>query len=997
MPSETYGFTGGWQRFNVPKGVDRVTITLRGGGSGSRAAGMVTGQLRVKDTQVLYVGVGRAGFAASGHNGGNPCFGGGGAGGDAHGGNGGNGGGGASVIRLGSASGTIRCVAGGAGGDSGDGGHGGVGGGLTGGFGTPGTSGTGETGNATGGSQSQGGKGGTSTTGKTYWGEDAANAVLSHGGTGAGPNQNNTHGGGGGGGGYRAGGGGQAAAIGITPGGGAGGGSNYIGALIGYDSVQGGGGTGNGQVVISWVNPNAKNLPPSPPTDVKIDSKTATDGQATKSTGRVTVSAKIDDPRPNQKVRLVVYYSTRSDFSNSAVERSDYMEQGKKKGQEVEPVRASVTLTGLDRNTRYYLRLYTQDSTGKFSQTYRTTNFWTNRKPNQPKLLVPDDGSTVGSEENTTFTWKFSDPDGGTPQNAFEFRYRLAARPGQSAGEWKTTRRTTSQESFTLDANSTRGNKLYSWTVRTQDPQGSWGPWAPPFSLYVEAPASAPYLLSPVKREAVIVSNDAVFAWEFVDPHPGATQVSADVRYRVLGTADWITVYEAATTEFSYAAPAGTFAPDYTYEWQARTTSSTTYVSEWSDSETFNTIYQPGHAIPAAPVDGTLAPSLGCGENRAFIYDRGGKVPRGQELTAQAVSITWSRVRDDKSEASVVLSGIDADMAAFLDTVHTWMHELVIFRDGVRVWEGPITLTTDEVDGFTIHAQDCFAYLYRRIMRVGYDDSYQVINGEQTGIRTVVERAGLIVTNCLSYDDPNLLPYLTIISNSGDAPEARVVPDYAKTAYEEIDDMAANAGLDYTTVGRRIIFWDTHRAIGKLPEMRNGDFSADPIVSEYGMLAANHYGVTDGSGIYGVAQRGIGDNGRPLYYGWLEMLSSSYGDEGVTVTDPTNLTQAKRDQISQNYAEQAERSIASRWPVPLIVRVPDNSQVMPHVNININNLIPGVWVPVRAQGTVRKIAQWQKLDTVTVTQDAQGEKVMITLSPAPNRGQDPDAEGVEDE
>ena len=48
-----------------------------------------------------------------------------------------------------------------------------------------------------------------------------------------------------------------------------------------------------------------------------------------------------------------------------------------------------------------------------------------------------------------------------------------------------------------------------------------------------------------------------------------------------------------------------------------------------------------------------------------------------------------------------------------------------------------------------------------------------------------------------------------------------------------------------------------------------------------------------------------------------------------------------------------------------------------------------LWIPLRAMGTVRVVAQWQKLDSVTVDQDASGgEKISVVMSPAPNGGDD---------
>jgi hypothetical protein len=45
--------------------------------------------------------------------------------------------------------------------------------------------------------------------------------------------------------------------------------------------------------------------------------------------------------------------------------------------------------------------------------------------------------------------------------------------------------------------------------------------------------------------------------------------------------------------------------------------------------------------------------------------------------------------------------------------------------------------------------------------------------------------------------------------------------------------------------------------------------------------------------------------------------------------------------------------------------------------------VPGVFIPLRATVLVRDFSQMQKLDKVVVTENSQGEKVQISLVPAP--------------
>jgi len=987
MGSRTFNYAGAWQQFAVPNKVEYVTVTLNGAGSNSRRGGRVSGRIKVNDRQTLWIMVGGAGKKPSGDTGGGVAYGGGGAGGKGRGRSGGWGGGGATSIRVNSATGTIRAVAGGAGGTSGDGGVGGRGGAQIGEYGAPGSAGPGSVGNATGGTQVQGGNKGTSSAGEAYDGAGATDVALARGGAGGGPGYSNTYGGGGGGGGYRAGGGGQAGLLAVAPGGGGGGGSNYTGGLIGPASSQGGGATGNGSVTISWTNPPPANQPPSAPTSAYIAGKPATDEHVTRSTGSVNISAVVDDPAAGQTIRLIARYSTRKDFGSGVRSvTSDAVKQtAKGKGR-----RASVTLKGLSQNTRYYVRLYAKDSRGLWSTNYRSINFWTNRFPTSPELVYPADNTMMSELSSVVFQWTHIDPDPNSSQRAYQIRWRQAQTPTRPAGEWTTKGFTTWFNQYVADPGTFAPNMFHEWQVRTQDPQSAWGPWSETRSFFITGQSSAPALLGPIRDEAVNVSLPIRMSWRFRDPDQGDAQAKADIRYRPVGGTEWFTVIgsesEPGGSEF-WDFPENTFAPATRYEWQARTQDTlTSAISEWSESAFFWTVRAPGIAVQEVGLPQFSVPqqALGCGENRVFVYDRGGRIIRG-EITP-IVSLTWNRKRDDISNCIVDTNGFGQDCGDLLRTIHCWTHELVVFRDGIRVWEGPITRITDTPDGVELEAKDVMGYVYRRIMRQGYNDTYRKVNGVELGDTTVVERATRIIMNALAPDDPNILPYLTSYNFPDDAPQSRIVPDFSRTAWEEVDDLAATAGLDYVTVGRRIILNDTHRPLGRLPEMRDDNFSSPPVVSEYGMLLATAFGVTNNNGVYGLATRPI------TGYGLIEQLASAYGEsEGGA---ETVLTPAARAELEKTLTSQAERNIAGRYPTPLVVRVPDNSTLHPETPLGMQQLVPGVWIPLRARGTVREVSQWQKLDLVTVTQTNSGEQVMVTMSPAPNAGEDPDADAA---
>lgn len=1001
MPSKTFTFTGEWERWKVPNGVEMVSVDVKGGGSGSRPAGHVTGNLRVKDVEALYIMVGHKGFAAEGKNGGAGCFGGGGPGGNGGTGHdGGDGGGGASAIRLNSSTGTLRAVAGGAGGKSGDGGTGGRGGSDIGEQGQSASSSP-KVASATGGTQNQGGKGGTSTDYPGLYGDDAKNGKLGRGGRGGQSGLDKSDGGGGGGGGYYAGGGGQGCAIGIAPGGGGAGGSNYIGGLVSAQTYRGGGGTGHGEVTITWDT----TTPPTPPSDIKIsttsscsDGHPIADGLATKATNSVLLCGTPKDTDADDGVRMLVWMSTSSDFVNHQTFRGTWDASGK---------RDKVTLQPLDQDNRYYLRIYTQDRNGTVSLNYVSTNFWTNRKPEMPTLVTPAENQQVTSDLNITFDWTHNDPDDDDPQKAWKLRYRKMSTPLQDAGEWVTIEHSGSASSWVIDAGTFKSNTFYEWGVRTQDQQDRWGEWSFSRSFFVTGATTPPELLSPVNDEAVVAGAEAVFRWKFKSPQKAAMQSRADLRYRVVGStdSDWVTLFgtesEPGTDRF-WVIPAETFSPAIHYEWQMRTYDDSDLESEWCEAARFWGADTPGTGAGLDPIlSGAPAEPLGQGINRAYLAMRGGEIILG-ELTPLA-DITWTRRRDDIATNTLHMTQWDDDTKQLLRSMRSWIHEIVVFRETQgemrRVAEGPVVRRTSRKGYLEIEFRDVMAYAYRRIMRQGYNDSYRIIDGRQVGLTPVTKRAKQILLNALAYDDPNVLPYLTTFEFADDAQCSRVRKDYSATAWEEIDDLAAKGGLDYTASGRRIILWDTHRPIGRLPMLQAGDFSEDPLITEYGASLANVFAVTNNNGLYGVATKGLTD-GKPGPEGFIEQLASSYSESEGAGTERT-LTREARKRLVASLKAQAQRNIAGRWttygPSPQVVRVPDNATLNPTVNIGINQLIPGVWLPLRVDDGIVDVAQWQKLDSVTVTQDDKGEKISVVLSAAPNNGQDPDADEAEEE
>jgi hypothetical protein len=364
--------------------------------------------------------------------------------------------------------------------------------------------------------------------------------------------------------------------------------------------------------------------------------------------------------------------------------------------------------------------------------------------------------------------------------------------------------------------------------------------------------------------------------------------------------------------------------------------------------------------------------AIGCvSGHRAFIHDRGG-VRRLFEVT-DLTRVKWSRVRDDISEAEIDLDGDECQaQASYLEQIEPGRHELVIFRGLERVWEGPITRIAYTGYSVSIFAKDVLHYAFRTAMHAGYSSAYPNVEYGTNRIERIF-RGELNRKEALT-PPVNVLPFLANHHKITDAKTTRTTKPYDKTVFEEMDDMAAKAGVDYTVVGRAIHLWDTHEsAMGQTATVTENDFLGDITVSVYGMELATATIVTDGEGTYGKA------GGIDPYYGEWEMLVTSETEEGEDT--PTQAV----------LQEQAQRNLSGRNPTPLQVRVPDNSSLNPNGVLSMSDLVPGVWIPLRATTPIRSIQQMQKLNSMSVTESAEGEDINITMYPA--AGADDVAEG----
>ena len=257
----------------------------------------------------------------------------------------------------------------------------------------------------------------------------------------------------------------------------------------------------------------------------------------------------------------------------------------------------------------------------------------------------------------------------------------------------------------------------------------------------------------------------------------------------------------------------------------------------------------------------------------AYIFDRGGTSQMFK--LADLAEVRWNRMRDDISESNVKIAARNCyAQADDLNRIEAGRHELVIFRGKQRVHEGPITRVTIASGGMEVHAKDVVHYLSRTNLTAERDNRHPNSDFALERIKDLMlDLARLEAEEQAAFPDlpsRNVLPYVTYHQTPTDARTSRYTARYQKTIWEEMDDMAAKGGVDYTAVGRAIHVWDTSKPLGELSrEITQNDILGELIATQYGMDLKTRAVVTDGEGNYGQA------GGVDAYYGLVENLETA--------------------------------------------------------------------------------------------------------------------------
>ena len=369
------------------------------------------------------------------------------------------------------------------------------------------------------------------------------------------------------------------------------------------------------------------------------------------------------------------------------------------------------------------------------------------------------------------------------------------------------------------------------------------------------------------------------------------------------------------------------------------------------------------------------------------IFERGGR--RKLHTLLDLSEVKWARARSTKTQASVRISARACDrQGRVLTSIQARRHELVVFRGGRRVWEGPIEQVRTGPSGAYILANDVMHYLDKNPLAKAWpgpdaggpplmtDRVRQILQSELVTAYTMQTNAGPVVVPRWEGVDPpvNVLPYLEV--RDGLVQTTSSTAAFQMTIGEHLANLV-ESGLDYVVVGRKIVFWDSANAIGKLGrKLTEADFSGEPEV------------VLDGSSFWSISHAvgqatedpetgellppPVGNAGAvdPYYGVWTDLhtLEDEGGEEAPTQSALN--THAQRRQLGHDGV------------VPTAINMPQGVGIRLSDTVTVDHLVPGTIVPVAARFNLRTVSQDQLLEAVDVTETGASETIGVTLVPS---------------
>jgi hypothetical protein len=230
-----------------------------------------------------------------------------------------------------------------------------------------------------------------------------------------------------------------------------------------------------------------------------------------------------------------------------------------------------------------------------------------------------------------------------------------------------------------------------------------------------------------------------------------------------------------------------------------------------------------------------------------FLRNRGGTGFVGQLF---ADSLTFTRVVDNTSQATVSIASRIPECEAVLAIAHPWKHELEIIRNGRSVWAGPVTDVSIGDRSFNLVARDLTQWFWRRTLPFDRD--------LELDLALIFKQ---FVDDAMSQDpSPNVNVDPTPIGVVG---RRSVLASQYRICGTEIQELATT-GLDFTALSRDILLGGIEVPVGIIPAFHT-EHAELATVYRSGLQTSNQAIVigqgagSDGSPIVGIAGPNVGD------------------------------------------------------------------------------------------------------------------------------------------
>lgn len=344
--------------------------------------------------------------------------------------------------------------------------------------------------------------------------------------------------------------------------------------------------------------------------------------------------------------------------------------------------------------------------------------------------------------------------------------------------------------------------------------------------------------------------------------------------------------------------------------------------------------------------------TLGSGRYQSSLVDRSGATVLHLP-SDELVSGTWARTLSDTSQATAITDRRDAG------DLEPWAHTLVHYRDGRPCWRGPVFKVDTVGSRTTITARDLSARFARRMARV-----FMAYEGLDAALV-----AQLLMLAELGNDDPDLVVPNLMAANAGYVASITVDPNAPDTVAAALQQLA-EAGLTWTVVGGRLLLG---RLVHKreTSQLTDAHFVGELPVSKDGAATVTDATVT-GKGCVGRWRTDAPATGA------LEVLE-------------------KRDALTtiEQCVAAARSLVEAGAATPRVVSLPSGAVLRPEAPVSVEQLIPGVTIPIGTRVGGRPIYDELELHGVSVSFGAGGEQVSITagkaVAPTPSTPQAADS------